>query len=127
MESLCQATGSEFAILVFKEEEEWRAKISHNIVIDSGVTYNKLVDARFIQSTAHEGRFEPTIRHRSEHSSERFDRGGSAMIVPLVYESRIYGYSYLANTQIDELFDAQSAEIAAPIATQGAIALQNIT
>ncbi len=126
MEALCQATGSELAILIFEDGESWKPKFGYNISLESAEQLSTKVDAGFLDFHIAAHIQEPAIRLHGDFANGRQPTSGSAMLVPLVCDSQVYGYCYLANTQIYELFDAQSLEIAVPIATQGAIDLQNI-
>ncbi len=126
MEALCQVTGSELALIMMREGEKWVPITGLNISIQSGELLSSRVDRRFIDSSIQAELRVPSIRMRMDGADGQQSARGSAMIVPMVYESRIFGYCYLGNTQIYEIYDAQSIEIAGPIATQGAIALQNI-
>jgi tetratricopeptide (TPR) repeat protein len=126
MESLCYATGSELAVLFFSEEDRWVPQVAYNLEMQSVDQFNSRVDMRFVDHCTSTQIREPLVRKPTDDVVGQNLTGGSAMIVPLIYEARIYGYCYLANTQIYDLFDEQSIEIAAPIAIQATIALQNI-
>jgi serine/threonine protein kinase/HPt (histidine-containing phosphotransfer) domain-containing protein len=126
METLCHATGSELALLVLKENDRWAPVTGFNIEIQSGDRFKSRVDVQFMERCAKAEIRQPLVRSSNQDTDFKPFTDGSAMMVPLIYESRIHGYCYLANTQIYEIYDAQSIEIAVPIAIQATIAMQNI-
>ncbi|HYX34142.1 MAG TPA: ATP-binding protein [Oligoflexus sp.] len=126
LESLCQATGAELAVLYFRENERWFPHAAHNIRIEAADLFKVKVDQHFIQKTLQASPTDPIIRKSEGQQWGRPSAAGSVMLLPLKSEGTIAGYCYLANTQLYDLFSQRSIDIAQPIATQGAIALQNI-
>ncbi len=126
MESLCQATGSELAILYFEENGRWVPLVSHNIRIEQSENFKNKVDQSFVSKVLSTRPTNHVIRKAQDKLYGRATTSGSALLLPLMSEGIIAGYCYLANSQLYDLFDKRSVEVAQPIATQGAIALQNI-
>ncbi|MDQ3231305.1 MAG: ATP-binding protein, partial [Pseudobdellovibrionaceae bacterium] len=124
-DSLCHSTGSEFAILFFQDSGKWVPKFGRNISLAMSEGLARTVDWRFIERQT-EQKLENAIIRSIDDGTVPGAPNGSVMLIPLVYEGVVHGFSYLANSQIVELFDVRSLEIAGPIAAQGAIALQNI-
>jgi len=65
------------------------------------------------------------IRPPQWQKNEQLSRG-SVLVLPLVYRKAVYGYCYLANSQIYDLFDSRSIDTVAPLCAQAAITLQNL-
>ncbi|HYX34535.1 MAG TPA: Hpt domain-containing protein [Oligoflexus sp.] len=83
------------------------------------------IDRSYIDSCLKEASLKAEIRPARWQQNDQLNRG-SVMVVPLVYNDKIYGYCYLGNSQIYKLFDVRSIETVTPITTQAAITLQNI-
>ncbi|HYX38084.1 MAG TPA: AAA family ATPase [Oligoflexus sp.] len=126
MEALCQASGSELALLYFEENARWSPLVAHNIRIEQNEIFKSKVDQSFIQKALTARPKDPMIRTAQDKQYGQATTTGSALLLPLMSEGKVAGYCYLANTQLYDLFDKRSVEVAQPIATQGAIALQNI-
>ncbi|WP_141733262.1 protein kinase domain-containing protein [Oligoflexus tunisiensis] len=125
LDSFCLATGSELAVLIFHENGSWTPKVGRNIELGNSESFARLVDWNFATTSMQRSLATPLVRPSVRDPADKRPQG-SAMIVPLAYEGKNYGYCYLANTQLYELFDDRSLEIVSSVATQGAIALQNI-
>ncbi|MDQ3231350.1 MAG: hypothetical protein M3Q07_05970, partial [Pseudobdellovibrionaceae bacterium] len=104
LESLCQATGAELAVLYFRENERWFPHAAHNIRIEAADLFKVKVDQHFVQKTLQASPTEPIIRKSEGQQWGRRFAAGSVMLLPLKSEGTIAGYCYLANTQLYDLF-----------------------
>ncbi|MFZ9521599.1 MAG: trifunctional serine/threonine-protein kinase/ATP-binding protein/SpoIIE family protein phosphatase [Silvanigrellaceae bacterium] len=127
VDSMCNCTGVDFGILFIIENEKIvpvRARGCDLTALQENLNPALGVDKWFLEKCATEGKRDPRIRPsawRTPHPA----CDGSAMIVPLPFNDKIYGYCYLANSEVNDYFDARSQRIVSPLATQAAIAYQN--
>ncbi len=127
LDAMCNCTGVEYGILMIYENGELkpvRARGSNINDLAAGLNPALGIDKWFLEKCAQEGKREPRIRPsawRTPHPA----CDGSAMIVPLPFKEKIYGYCYLANSEVSDFFDARSQRVVTPLAAQAAIAYQN--
>lgn len=127
LDAMCNCTGVEFGVLFMFENNTLKPVRTRGVNIeDLLVNLNPAlgVDKWFLEKCAQEGKREARIRPlawRTPHPA----CDGSAMIVPLPFKEKIYGYCYLANSEVADYFDARSQKVVTPLAAQAAIAYQN--
>jgi serine/threonine protein kinase/serine phosphatase RsbU (regulator of sigma subunit) len=127
LDAMCKCTGVEYGVLFLIEEEKIRAVRARGCdlpALQDNLNPALGIDKWFLEKCASEGKRDPRIRPsawRTPHPA----CDGSAMIVPLPFKDKIYGYCYLANSEVNDYFDSRSQRIVAPLATQAAIAYQN--
>lgn len=127
LDAMCHSTGAELGVLFLFEGENLKPVRARGCRLDElGEAINPAcgVDKWFLEKCAQEAKREPRIRPsawRTPHPA----CDGSAMVVPLPFKEKIYGYCYLANVEVNEYFDARSQRVVSPLASQAAITYQN--
>jgi serine/threonine protein kinase/serine phosphatase RsbU (regulator of sigma subunit) len=127
LDAMCQSTGAELGVLFLFEGEQLKPVRARGCKLeDLGESINPSsgIDKWFLEKCAQEAKREPRIRPtawRTPHPA----CDGSAMVVPLAFKEKIYGYCYLANVEVNEYFDARSQRVVSPLASQAAITYQN--
>ncbi|NBO38229.1 hypothetical protein EBU99_06575 [bacterium] len=127
LDSMCKCTGVEFGVLFLNEGNEVRPVRARGANLEElkiNLAPALGVDKWFLEKCSQEGKREPRIRPsawRTPHPA----CDGSAMVVPLPFKEKIYGYCYLANVEVSDYFDARSQRVVSPLAAQAAIAYQN--
>jgi serine/threonine protein kinase/serine phosphatase RsbU (regulator of sigma subunit) len=128
LEALCVCTGAELGLVFLKSREGWEPTSARNLDLKmlSEHGYYKLgIDRAFLENCWEQALDTARIRPPQWQKNEQLSRG-SVLVLPLVYRKTVYGYCYLANSQIYDLFDSRSMETVAPLCAQAAIALQNL-
>lgn len=128
MESLGNCTGADLAVIFMPDGESFSPYKAMNCkLIDlQSQGYERLgIDKVFLDDCVRQGKMEPVIRSQQGNLGHGAP-SGSALVLPLAYDDRIYAYCFLANQAINELFDTRTLETVQPIATQAAITLQSI-
>lgn len=127
LDAMCNCTGVEYGVLLIYENNVLKPVRTRGINLEdisSGLNPALGIDKWFLEKCAQEGKREPRIRPvawRTPHPA----CDGSAMVVPLPFKEKIYGYCYLANAEVSDFFDARSQRVVTPLAAQAAIAYQN--
>jgi len=127
LDAMCSCTGVDFGILFLYENGKLiplRARGCPLIDLQENLNPALGIDKWFLEKCEQEGKREPRIRPvawRTPHPA----CDGSAMVVPLPYKDKVYGYCYLANSEVTDYFDARSQRVVSPLASQAAIAYQN--
>jgi serine/threonine protein kinase/serine phosphatase RsbU (regulator of sigma subunit) len=127
LDAMCKCTGVDFGILFLFENETLRPVRARGCNLnDIRENLNPAlgIDKWFLEKCEQESKREPRIRPsawRTPHPA----CDGSVMIVPLPYKDKVYGYCYLANSEVTDYFDARSQRVVSPLASQAAIAYQN--
>ncbi|MEN9809820.1 MAG: Serine/threonine-protein kinase PknL [Pseudomonadota bacterium] len=127
LDAMCKCTGVEYGVLFLFEEGKLvpvraRGTDLHNLQQNLNPAWG--VDKWFLEKCEQDAKREPRIRPsawRTPHPA----CDGSAMVVPLPFKEKIYGYCYLANSEANDYFDARSQRVVSPLAAQAAIAYQN--
>jgi serine/threonine protein kinase/serine phosphatase RsbU (regulator of sigma subunit) len=128
LDALCMCTGAEMGMVFLKSKSGWEPASTRNIDLKMLAEYGyyKLgIDKAFLDHCWDHLSDTPRIRPPQWQKNEQLSRG-SVLVLPLVYRKTVYGYCYLANSQIYDLFDSRSMETVAPLCAQAAIALQNL-
>lgn len=127
LDAMCHSTGARVGALFLYEGENLKPVRTRGCLLEEvGESVNPAsgIDKWFLEKCAQEGKREPRIRPtawRTPHPA----CDGSAMVVPLPFKEKIYGYCYLANVEVNEYFDARSQRVVSPLASQAAITYQN--
>lgn len=127
LDAMCSCTGVDYGVLLLYENNALvpvRTRGCNLEDLKAGMNPALGIDKWFLEKCAQEGKREPRIRPsawRSPHPACE----GSAMIVPLPFKDKIYGYCYLANSEVNDFFDARSQRAVTPLAAQAAISYQN--
>jgi serine/threonine protein kinase/serine phosphatase RsbU (regulator of sigma subunit) len=128
LDALCVCTGAELGLVFLKNKNGWEPTSARNIdlkmLAEHG--YYKLgIDKAFLDHCWDHELDAARIRPPQWQKNEQLSRG-SVLVLPLIYRKTVYGYCYLGNSQIYDLFDSRSMETVAPLCAQAAIALQNL-
>lgn len=100
LDAMCSCTGVDFGILFLYENGKLiplRARGCPLIDLQENLNPALGIDKWFLEKCEQEGKREPRIRPvawRTPHPA----CDGSAMVVPLPYKDKVYGYCYLANS-----------------------------
>ena len=127
LDAMCKCTGVDFGVLFLFENDKLVPVRSRGCKVDDlreNLNPALGIDKWFIEKCEQEAKREPRIRPtawRTPHPA----CDGSVMMVPLPYQEKIYGYCYLANSEVTDYFDARSQRVVSPLASQAAIAYQN--
>lgn len=128
LDAMCRCTGVDYGVLLIFEEGKLTPVRARGCTLEElGTNLNPMfgLDKWFLEKCELENKREPRIRPtawRTPHPA----CDGSAMVVPLPYKEKIYGYCYLANQGVNNYFDARSQRVVTPLAAQAAIAYQNL-
>jgi serine phosphatase RsbU (regulator of sigma subunit) len=128
LDAMCNCTGVDFGVLFIYEDSKLIPVRARGCTLDElGQALNPAfgVDKWFLEKCEQENKREPRIRPsawRTPHAA----CDGSAMVVPLPYKEKNYGFCYLANQGVNNYFDARSQRVVTPLAAQAAIAYQNL-
>ncbi len=128
LDSLCASTGAEIGLVLLPDSDGWQLTLTKGLALDEVLRsgYSRFgLDKSFldfcIQSKSPKPEIRPAHFQRNVSLSQ-----GSVLVVPLAFDGSIYGYCYLYNAHIHDLFDDRSVITVSPIATQAAITLQSI-
>ncbi len=126
LKSAAQCGGAEWAVLFLTENKNFIVKDFIGINI-SNSNWNDLesqgIDTIFLNYCINSIDFNGIIRDNNVPHS---DAKGSVLVLPLIHQNVVSGYIYLANRETNLLFDNHTLKTLMPLATQAAIAFENI-
>jgi serine phosphatase RsbU (regulator of sigma subunit) len=128
LDALCVCTGAELGLVFLKGKSGWEPQSAKNIdlaMLGEHGYYKLGIDKAFLDHCWDHMLDSARIRPPQWQKNEQLSRG-SVLVLPLVYRKVVYGYCYLGNSQIYDLFDNRSVETVGPLCAQAAIALQNL-